>query len=275
MIRDTPAAAARFRKVARGLAQGAAGSVVRARAAASSTGARGVRRPRPMKHRLVESPVELLKAHIRDLEDQVPRLNEHLFTLKARVTLGERELERLRGKRLELEEKVARAGQEGRPDVAWNYRATLQEVEAEGARQERELRQAREAFELAQAQKRAFMAGKEALILAAKGALRDARQAEWNRQVSRALGAFHSASARVVEEDARQVVARFRAEAADSEAELRAVLERLVAARETGPDGLALALGALREDVAALERRLAGARELLDACERRLASGDD
>lgn len=222
-------------------------------------------------------PVEQLKKHIRELEDQVPRLNEHLFALKARVTLGERELERLGGKRLELKEKVARAGQEGRPDVAWNYRATLQEVEAEGARQERELRQAREAFELAREDKRAFMAGKEALIQAAKGALRDARQAEWSRQVSRALEAFHSAGARAAQDlvDSRQVVARYKAEAADSEAELRAVLERLVAARETGPDGLALALGALREDVAALERRLAGARELLDACERRLATGDD
>lgn len=214
-------------------------------------------------------PVLLLKQSIRELEDGVPALNDNLASIKGQVGLVEKELERLRAKRAELVEKAGEARSRGRADVAANYDHTQAEVEAEIARQERALRVTEATFELAREHKRAFMAGKEELIQAAKASLSAVRQAEWQRRVACALRAFE-VNDRRAHEDELAAVSRFKAEAAASEDELREVLERLVAGAGASPEALMLGLGAAREEVASLERRLEETREWLRACELRL-----
>lgn len=124
-------------------------------------------------------PLELLKQSIRDLEDQVPKLNDGLFMIKAQVTSVEKDLARLRATEGELVEKVRAADTESK---AVCYSETLTEVRRELARDERRLAEVSAVFALAQQAKRDFLDRKEARIHAAKEALAAQRDLEWRRK---------------------------------------------------------------------------------------------
>ena len=58
---------------------------------------------------LGEDPELILKQNIRDLEDQVPALNENLAMIKAQVTLIDRDLIKLNDKEQQLTAKIRAA----------------------------------------------------------------------------------------------------------------------------------------------------------------------
>jgi phage shock protein A len=194
-------------------------------------------------------PLELLKQSIRDLEDQVPKLNENLSMIKAQVNLVEQELARLRAKEAELQEKVRAAVTESH---AANYAMTLAEVRRELARHERRLSEVSATFELAQKAKRSFMNRKEERIQVAKAAFDAQRDADWNRKVAHDLRELEG------EDDASHIelLRCFEAERRASERDLQELLDRL-AGRPRHTEALLSKLGALRRDLAALEARAA------------------
>jgi phage shock protein A len=165
---------------------------------------------------LGEDPELILKQNIRDLEDQVPALNENLAMIKAQVTLVERDLVRLRDKDQELTAKIKAALKNNRRDIALNYATTLEEVRREKTQQTRQHLVAKAAFEKAQKVKRAFMLEKERKIQEAKKALSNKRQAEWNNKVVDAMASFkvagidatHDEMIEQIERDAAQAEAK-------------------------------------------------------------------
>jgi phage shock protein A len=219
-------------------------------------------------------PTDLLKRNIRELEDQVPLLNESLALLKAQVTLVEKEIQRLREREATLQAKVADALAGGREDVASNYRETLGEVRRELAAQERQLEPAQRTFACAQAAKRAFMFEKEQTIHAAKEALSARRQTDWNRRVLEALLSCAHASGDAGG-DQRALVRRIKDEAAESQALLDRTLRRFASAEPLDLDGLRRVVGSLDEQVQDLEQRLRETQELARIVGRRLAELED
>src|SRR5919201_353428 len=90
-----------------------------------------------------EDPELILEQNIRDLNDQVPKMNESIAMVKANVTLLEKE------------------NQKYKNDIAETYATQLQTVRGALLRNEQQLSAARQAFDKAMQVKQAFMREKD------------------------------------------------------------------------------------------------------------------
>jgi phage shock protein A len=171
---------------------------------------------------LGEDPELILKQNIRDLEDQVPALNENLAMIKAQVTLVDRELIKLKDKEQQLTAKIKAALKNSRRDIALNYATTLEEVRREIGVQGRQQKVAQMAFEKAQKVKRAFMLEKERKIQEAKKALSNKRQAQWNNKVVDAMESFKVAG---IDATHDEMIDQIEREAAQAEAKMEMAMD--------------------------------------------------
>ena len=120
-----------------------------------------------------EDPELILEQNIRDLNDQVPKMNESIAMVKANVTLLEKENQKYRNDVTELTSKVKAAIQAGRDDIATTYATQLQTVKSALARNDQQLLGARQAFDKAMQVKQAFMREKDRKTNEAMQALYD------------------------------------------------------------------------------------------------------
>ncbi|MEN9796500.1 MAG: hypothetical protein RL653_196, partial [Pseudomonadota bacterium] len=74
----------------------------------------------------MENPELILEQNIRDLNDQVPKMNESIAMVKANVTLLEKEKAKYEQTIRELTAKVKAGIQGGREDLAAQYAVRLQ-----------------------------------------------------------------------------------------------------------------------------------------------------
>ena len=141
----------------------------------------------------VEDPELILEQNIRDLNDQVPKMNESIAMVKANVTLLEKENQKYKNDTAELTSKVKAALQASREDIATTYATQLQTVRGALLRNEQQLNAARQAFDKAMQVKQAFMREKDRKTSEAMQALRDARRAKWQSKVADAMESFQVA----------------------------------------------------------------------------------
>ena len=140
-----------------------------------------------------EDPELILEQNIRDLNDQVPKMNESIAMVKANVTLLDKENQKYRNDVAELTSKVKAAIQANRDDIATTYATQLQTVKSALNRNEQQLMAARQAFDKAMQVKQAFMREKDRKTNDAMQALRDARRAKWQSKVADAMESFQVA----------------------------------------------------------------------------------
>src|SRR6476646_3912414 len=76
----------------------------------------------------VENPELILEQNIRDMNDQVPRMNESIAMVKANVTLLEKEEAKYKGDVATLSSKVKASIQAGRDDLAGSFAIQLEQV---------------------------------------------------------------------------------------------------------------------------------------------------
>ena len=141
----------------------------------------------------VEDPELILEQNIRDLNDQVPKMNESIAMVRANVTLLEKENSKYKAEVSELSAKVKAAIQANRDDLAAGYATTLQSQKAALARNDGQLATARSAYEKALTVKKVFLKEKERKTDEAMQAIRDARRAKWQAKVADALESFEVA----------------------------------------------------------------------------------
>src|ERR1700750_1976115 len=110
---------------------------------------------------VAENPELILEQNIRDLNDQVPKMNESIAMVKANVTLLEKENQKYKNDVVDLTSKVKAAIQASRDDIATKYATDLQTTKAALTRNEQQLMAARQAFEKAMQVKQAFMREKD------------------------------------------------------------------------------------------------------------------
>ena len=137
-----------------------------------------------------ENPEIILEQNIRDMNDQVPRMNESIAMVKANVTLLEREEAKYQDDLANLTAKVKAAIQANRDDIAANYATQLQNTKGALARTQGQLTTARAAFDKAMAVKKAFMEEKERKTQEAMSAIADYRRAQWQKKVADVMEQF-------------------------------------------------------------------------------------
>src|SRR5512142_60764 len=105
---------------------------------------------------VAENPEIILEQNIRDMNDQVPRMNESIAMVKANVTLLEKEEAKYKSEMADLVAKTKAAIQANRDDLAGNFAVQLEQVKGALARTQGQLTTARSAFEKAMNVKQAF-----------------------------------------------------------------------------------------------------------------------
>jgi phage shock protein A len=141
----------------------------------------------------IEDPELILEQNIRDLNDQVPKMNESIAMVRANVTLLEKENAKYAQEVGQLTAKVKAAIQAGRDDLAAQYATRLQMEKGALERNEQQLATARSAYEKALNVKKLFMREKERKTQEAMNAIRDARRAKWQSKVADAMESFEVA----------------------------------------------------------------------------------
>ena len=142
---------------------------------------------------VAENPELILEQNIRDMNDQVPRMNDSIAMVKANVTLLEKEEARYKADLDVLTSKVKAAIQAGRDDLAGSFAIQLEQLRGALARTQGQLGTARSAYEKADAVKRAFLREKERKTQEALGAIRDYRRAQWQKKVADSMEQFEVA----------------------------------------------------------------------------------
>lgn len=142
---------------------------------------------------VAEDPELILEQNIRDMNDQVPRMNESIAMVKANVTLLEREEAKYKSELNDLTAKVKAAIQAGRDDLAGAFAAQLQQMRGALARTQGQLTTARAAFDKALVVKQAFLREKERKTQEALNAIRDYRRAQWQKKVADTMEQFEVA----------------------------------------------------------------------------------
>jgi phage shock protein A len=140
-----------------------------------------------------ENPEIILEQNIRDMNDQVPRMNESIAMVKANATLLQKEQARYQNEAADLTSKVKAAISANRDDIAGTYAVQLEQVKGALARNQGQLMAANAAFDKAMAVKKAFMIEKERKTREALDAIRDYRRAQWQKKVADSMEQFEVA----------------------------------------------------------------------------------
>jgi len=140
-----------------------------------------------------ENPEIILEQNIRDMNDQVPRMNESIAMVKANATLLQKEEARYLDQFAGLTAKVKAAIQAGRDDLAGSFALQLEQLKGALARTQGQLQTANAAFDKALAVKKAFMMEKERKTREALDAIRDYRRAQWQKKVADSMEQFEVA----------------------------------------------------------------------------------
>ncbi|HXJ87590.1 MAG TPA: PspA/IM30 family protein [Candidatus Binatia bacterium] len=142
---------------------------------------------------VAEDPELILQQNIRDMNDQVPRMNESIAMVKANVTLLEKEEAKYKADMANLTAKVKASIQANRDDLAGAFATQLEQLKGALARTQGQLQTARAAFDKAMSVKQAFMREKERKTQEALNAIADYRRAQWQKKVADAMEQFEVA----------------------------------------------------------------------------------
>ena len=170
----------------------------------------------------VEDPELILEQNVRDLNDQVPKMNESIAMVRANVTLLEKENAKYKQEVGELTAKVKAGIQANREDLAAQYATQLQEKKSALARNDGQLQTARAAYDKALTVKKVFMAEKERKTQEAMQAIRDARRSKWQDKVADALESFQVAG---IDATHDEMVRKIEEQTAVNEARMQMALE--------------------------------------------------
>lgn len=170
----------------------------------------------------IEDPKLILEQNIRDLNDQVPKMNENIATVKASVMLLEKEERKYQVEYDDLVSKMKAAIKAGRDDIAANYAMRLETVKANLAKTKEQRATAQRAYEKALEVKKAFMKEKERKIEEAREALRAHERAKWQARIADTMEQFETGG---VDQTHDEMLQRVNEETAKNEARMEMALD--------------------------------------------------
>jgi phage shock protein A len=170
----------------------------------------------------IEDPKLILEQNIRELNDQVPKMNESIATVKASQTLLEKELLKYKAEHLDLTSKMKAAIQAGREDIAASYALRFESMKSHMASTEEQLGQAKKAYEKALEVKKVFMKEKDRKISEAREALRAHERAKWQAKIADTLESFEVGG---IDQTHQEMVQRVNEQTAKNEARMDMALD--------------------------------------------------
>lgn len=170
----------------------------------------------------IEDPRLILEQNIRELNDQVPRMNESIATVKASVTLLEKEHTKYKAEELDLVSKMKAAIQASRDDIAGNYAMRLESIRSHRAQTEGQLQTAQAAYQKAMEVKKVFMKEKDKKIAEAREALRAHERAKWQAKIADTLESFEVGG---IDQTHQEMVNRVNEQTAKNEARMEMALD--------------------------------------------------
>lgn len=138
----------------------------------------------------IEDPKLILEQNIRELNDQIPKMNENIATVKANLMMLQKEVKKYEKLVMELTSKIKSAIQADRDDIAENYALQLEKAKESLATALEQVKFAESAYDKALQVKKAFLREKDRKIQEAKEALRAHERSEWQAKVADTLESF-------------------------------------------------------------------------------------
>jgi len=172
----------------------------------------------------MEDPKLILEQNIRDLNDQIPQMNENIATVKANMLMVQKEVKRNEKRIQDLTAKIKSAIQAERDDIAEGYALQLEKAKENLAHSRDQLDFAEKAYEKAIKVKKAFMKEKDRKIQEAKEALRAHERAEWQAKIADTLEQFEVGG---MDQTHDEMVSRINEEAAKNEARMEIALDTI------------------------------------------------
>lgn len=170
----------------------------------------------------IEDPKLILEQNIRELNDQIPQMNENIATVKASVTLLERELEKYKREYRDLVSKMKAAIQAGRDDIAQNYALRLESIKSHMLQTKEQFETASRAYSKSLEVKKVFMKQREQKISEAKEALRAHERAKWQSKIADTMESFEVAG---IDATHDEMLNRVNEETAKNEARMEMALD--------------------------------------------------
>lgn len=170
----------------------------------------------------IEDPKLILEQNIRELNDQIPQMNENIATVKASVNLLEKELEKYKREYRDLVSKMKAAIQHGRDDIAENYALRLESIKSHMLQTKEQHETAKKAYEKSLEVKKVFMKQRERKIAEARDALRAHDRAKWQSKIADTMESFEVAG---IDATHDEMLTRINEETAKNEARMEMALE--------------------------------------------------
>jgi len=172
----------------------------------------------------MEDPKLILEQNIRDLNDQIPQMNENIATVKANMMMLQKEVKKYEKRIDDLTAKIKSAIQADRDDIAEGYALQLEQTKENISSSREQLEFAEQAYEKALKVKKAFIREKDKKIQEAKEALRASERAEWQGKVANALEQFEIGG---LDQTHDEMVNRLNEETAKNEARMELALDSI------------------------------------------------
>lgn len=170
----------------------------------------------------IEDPKLILEQNIRELNDQIPQMNENIATVKANSLMLRKEVDRYEKSISEITAKIKVAINADRDDLAQGYALQLEKFRENLEQSKQQLQYADQAYEKAIKVKQAFMREKDRKIKEAREALRASERAEWQSRVADALESFEMGG---LDQTHQEMVNRLNEQTARNEARMEIALE--------------------------------------------------
>lgn len=172
----------------------------------------------------MEDPKLILEQNIRDLNDQIPQMNENIATVKANMMMLQKEVDKYEKSITNLTAKIKSAIQANRDDIAEGYALQLEQAKENLSSSRDQLKFAEQAYEKALKVKKAFIREKDRKIQEAKEALRAHERAEWQSKVADALEQFEVGG---MDQTHDEMVNRLNEQTAKNEARMELALDSI------------------------------------------------
>ncbi len=174
--------------------------------------------------RSIEDPRLILEQNIREMNDQVPRMNENIATVKANVMLLQKEVNRNEKAIAEYTAKIKSAIAANRDDIAGTYALQLEKAKEGQATAKEQLSYAGQAYDKALQVKKVFMREKDKKIREARDALRASERAKWQSRIADTLEQFEVTG---IDATHDEMISRINEETAKNEARMEIALDSI------------------------------------------------
>ena len=172
----------------------------------------------------LENPKLILEQNIRELNEQVPKMNKNVAEVKANLIMLQKEERKLKGKVADLTARIKSSIQNEREDLARQFAIRLESARTDLEKINEQLVFANKAYEKALQVRKVFKRERERKINEARDAMRAHERAKWQSQIADALQEFEVGG---LDNTHGEMIDRLEQETARNEAKMELALDSL------------------------------------------------